>query len=117
MFIRKDKCIVYDIEVFPNVFHCCCKDTETGKIYKYEISERKNQMEDLIDAFMMPDLIFCGYNNHHYDDVIINYIICYRNKLTGLSYQRICSHSGLLQVVPYAIVTVRQTPARISRSP
>ena len=35
MWIRKDKVVVYDIEVFPNVFHCCCKDTETGKVYKY----------------------------------------------------------------------------------
>ena len=113
MFIRKDKCIVYDIEVFPNVFHCCCKDTETGKIYKYEISERKNQMEDLIDAFMMPDLIFCGYNNHHYDDVIINYIICYRNKLTGLSYQRICQ--SLFNLSTYIIENEDGSNERISK--
>ena len=90
MWIREDQCIVYDIEVFPNCFHCCCKDTESGKIYKFEISERKNQLEDLIDAFLMPDLIFCGYNNHHYDDVILNYIIDYRNTLTGLPYWRTC---------------------------
>lgn len=34
--------------------------------------------------------MFCGYNNHHYDDVIINYIIDYRDKLTGLPYWRTC---------------------------
>ena len=90
MWIREDKVVTYDIEIFPNAFHCCCKDTETDEIYKYEISERKNQLEDLIDAFLMPNLIFCGYNNHHYDDVVINYLIDYRNKLTDLPYRRIC---------------------------
>ena len=34
--------------------------------------------------------MFCGYNNHHYDDVIINYMIDYRDKLAGLPYWRIC---------------------------
>ena len=90
MWIREDKVVVYDIEVFRNVFHCCCKDTETGKIYKFEISERKNQLEDLIKFFLTPGLIFCGYNNHHYDDVILNYIIDYQTKLTDLPYWRIC---------------------------
>ena len=51
MWIRKDKVIVYDVEVFPNVFHCCCKDTETSEIYKFEISERKNQIKELVEFF------------------------------------------------------------------
>lgn len=34
--------------------------------------------------------MFCGYNNHHYDDVIINYIIDYWYKLADLPYWRIC---------------------------
>ena len=90
MWIREDKVVVYDIEVFPNVFHCCCKDTENGNLYKFEISERKNQLSELIRFFLTPGRIFCGYNNHHYDDVVLNYIIDYRNKLTGLPYWRIC---------------------------
>ena len=80
---------VYDIEIFPNCFHCCCKDTETGELYKFEISERKNQLRELVEFFQRPYL-FCGYNNHHYDDVIINYMIDYYNALTGLPYWRIC---------------------------
>lgn len=90
MWIRKDRCIVYDIEIFPNVFHCCCKDTEDGKIYKFEISERKNQLNEMVKFFLQPNVIFCGYNNHHYDDVILNYIIDYHKKLTDLPYWRIC---------------------------
>ena len=90
MWIHKDKVIVYDVEVFNNVFHCCCKDTETGEIYKFEISERKNQIKELVEFFLQPSVIFCGYNNHHYDDVILNYIIDYKTKLTGLPYWRTC---------------------------
>ena len=113
MLIRSDKVIVYDIEVFPNVFHCCCKDTEDGKIYKFEISERKNQLEDLKDAFLMPDLIYCGYNNHHYDDVILNYIIDYYNKLTDLPYWRICQ--SLFNLSTYIVEDEEGSRERLKR--
>ena len=94
MWIRDRKVIVFDIEIFPNCFHCCCKDTESKRIINFEISERKNQLENLAGFFYYNDYasqcMFCGYNNHHYDDVIINYIIDYKDKLTGLPYWRIC---------------------------
>ena len=78
MYIKDKKVIVYDIEVFPNVFHCTCKDTESGELKFFEISNRKNQLKQLVDFFFyenIGDIIFCGYNNKHYDDVIINYLI------------------------------------------
>ena len=75
MCIRNCPVITYDIEVFPNVFHCCCKNTETGQLYKFELSERKRDLISLVYFFMEKNVIFCGYNNKHYDDVIINYII------------------------------------------
>ena len=90
MWIRDRKVVVYDIEIFPNCFHCCCKNTENKGLYKFEISERKNQIEELCSYFSHNIFMFCGYNNHHYDDVIINYIIDYKDKLTGLPYWRIC---------------------------
>lgn len=105
MRIRNRVVHVYDVEIFPNCFHCCCKDTETGRLYKFEISERKNQLVDLVDFFYFNPLegyfrFFCGYNNHHYDDVIINYIIDYRTKLAGLPYWRICqSLFNLSQII------------------
>lgn len=34
--------------------------------------------------------MFCGYNNKHYDDVIINYIIDYFTKLNQVSWARVC---------------------------
>ena len=90
MLIREEVVVVYDIEIFPNCFHCCCKDTETGNIYKFEISERKNMLEEEIKFFKRPKTLFCGYNNHHYDDVVMNYIIDYQNILASLPYWRIC---------------------------
>ena len=89
MWIRNMVVCVYDIEIFPNCFHCCCKNSETGELYKFEISERKNQLRELVKFFQEP-FLFCGYNNHHYDDVIVNYMIDYYNALTGLPYWRIC---------------------------
>ena len=89
MWIRNMVVCVYDIEIFPNCFHCCCKNSETGELYKFEISERKNQLRELVEFFQEP-FLFCGYNNHHYDDVIVNYMIDYYNALTGLPYWRIC---------------------------
>lgn len=90
MCIRNKPVWTYDIEVFPNVFHCCCKNSETGELYKFEISERKDQLTELVDFFMEPGKIMCGYNNHHYDDLIINYLIDYYKVLVRLPYWKIC---------------------------
>lgn len=69
--------MIYDIEVFPNTFHCVILNTDNEELYKFEISERKNQIRELVQFFTNPKYLLCGYNNKHYDDVIINYIIDY----------------------------------------
>ena len=43
--------MIYDIEDFPNVFHCVVKDTDSEKLYKFEISERINPIEQLVAFF------------------------------------------------------------------
>lgn len=109
MIIRGKIVYVYDIEVFQNIFHCSVKNTETNDIYKFEISERKNQLRELVKFFKQVDkyitwgdyyttninipanVIFCGYNNLHYDNPIINYIIEYEDKLMQYSIPTICS--------------------------
>ena len=91
MWIRSDRAIVYDIEIFPNVFHTVLYDTEYKTRLCIEISERRNDIEELIHIFTENDnKIFVGYNNHHYDDVVINYIIDYQKKLTSLPYWKVC---------------------------
>ena len=109
MIIRGMIVYVYDIEVFQNIFHCSVKNTETNDIYKFEISERKNQLRELVKFFKQVDkyitwgdyyttninipanVIFCGYNNLHYDNPIINYIIEYEDRLMQYNIPTICS--------------------------
>lgn len=108
MIIRDKIVYVYDIEVFPNVFHCTVKNTETGELHKFEISCRRNQLDKLVEFFhtvntkytfgdlyttdikLDTNILFCGYNNLHYDNAIINYIIDCYNIMKYKGYRDIC---------------------------
>lgn len=85
---------VFDIEVFPNVFSCTLKNSETGEITVFEFSKRtsdvKAEASKLVGLFKDPKFMFCGYNNIHYDNPIINFIIENINTMPN-DYQRICS--------------------------
>lgn len=93
MKIKERPVALYNIEVFPNCFHCLVSDSESHKKYKFEISNRKNQLEELIDFFYFKRVehIMCGYNNHHYDDIVINYMIFFRNTMKRFDYLKICN--------------------------
>ncbi len=109
MKVRGKTVYVYDIEVFQNVFHCTVKNTETKEYYKFEISKRKNQLKELVEFFytiknkytlgnlytteiqLDTDKIFAGYNNLHYDNPIINYIIDYYEVMSNKNYLSICN--------------------------
>ena len=88
MLIHNKQVVVYDIEVFPNVFHCACRNTETGELRLFEYSVRKNQIKEMVEFFLRKDLLFAGYNNHHYDDVVINYIVDFATRFDTFPYQR-----------------------------
>lgn len=79
MVIKGRTVFVYDIEVFRNAAHVTCKNTETKKYHLFEISSRKDDSDALFRFFRLgkhPKApLFCGYNNHGYDDIIINYFI------------------------------------------
>lgn len=109
MKIRNKPVLVYDIEVFQNIFHCAVKNTETNEIHKFEISKRKNQLSELVSFFQQFDnregswnesyttdyqfdteVIFAGYNNIHFDNPIVNYMIDYYYRLSKLSYNKVC---------------------------
>lgn len=90
MIIKNKSVLVYDIEVFPNVLHIVVKNTETDETSCLEISERKNELVRIcklfhrkdtdyeLSQYLFDNVLFCGYNNKHYDDVIINYLIDFR---------------------------------------
>ena len=96
MIIKDLPVVVYDIECFPNVFSITCIHTELNKKIVIEISERKNLKESLskiLQLFSYKQCLWCGYNNKHYDDAIINFIFdkyqYWLNK--KYSYLDICS--------------------------
>ena len=72
---------VYDIEIFPNCFSLTIKNTETKEFQFFELSNRKNNLIDLVSLFLDKRYIFCGYNNIHYDNPIVNFIIEYKETL------------------------------------
>lgn len=74
MKIKGKTCIVFDIEVLKNVFTCTCKNTDTKQITVFEISPRRVDVQELV-TFFYEDCYFVGYNNIHYDNPILNYII------------------------------------------
>lgn len=91
--IIKDKQVeVYDVEVFPNIFSCTMKNTETGDVHQWEISHRKNDVKAIIDKFQEFDKLFCGYNCIHYDNVIINFLLDYKRAVLSADYQKICGN-------------------------
>ena len=75
MIIRNKVCFVYDFEVFPNFVSVTVKNTESGKIKSYEISERRNDMPDMAKLFLHKGIYFVGFNSMHYDSPIMSYIL------------------------------------------
>lgn len=89
MIIHNKKVVIYDIESFPNYFCCTCKDTESNELKTFEISYQRNDAGMITDYFLTKDIMLCGYNNRHYDDVIINYIIDYHNRMQEMHYENV----------------------------
>lgn len=103
MVIQNKTVLVYDIEVFPNVFTCTVKNSETKQYQTFEISERANHLTDVVRFFRLNTGLLCGYNNKNYDDVVINYIIDLYDKLRYKSYLHICQ--SLYNLSQYIIET------------
>lgn len=81
MIIKGLPVVVFDIESFNNVFSCITKNTETKEVQTFEVSTRKNNIGELIGLFSQPNLLFCGYNNIHYDNPLINFILLNKNTM------------------------------------
>lgn len=90
MLVKNKPVFVYDLEIFPNLFTCTAKNTESGNIKTFEISDRKNDLTALVKLFVCPNIMFCGYNNKHYDDPIMNYVLMNYEHLISLPVWEIC---------------------------
>lgn len=81
MLIRNKTVFVYDVEVFPNLFTCTIKNTESKAIRSYEIGERRNDLPLIVKLFLNRKIMFAGYNCKFYDDVVINYLLIHVKEL------------------------------------
>ena len=93
MIIQNKVVLVYDIEVFPNVFSCTLKNSETNDVIVYELSHRKENIieeaNNMVNLFLDNKYLFCGYNNIHYDNPIMNFIIANIKSMPN-DYTKVC---------------------------
>ena len=84
MLIRGKTVFVYDVEVFPNLFTCTIKNTESKAIRSYEISDRKNDLPLIVQLFLNKKIYFCGFNIIHYDSPLISFLLLNAKELIKL---------------------------------
>lgn len=89
MIIQDKIALVYDIEIFPNVFTAVIKNTETKKRTIIEVSKRKNDIALLYDIFENKDYIFVGYNSIHYDNAVVNLLFDFKESVLNSDDYRI----------------------------
>tara|TARA_R110000744_G_C19371770_1_gene563216 strand:- start:63592 stop:65766 length:2175 start_codon:yes stop_codon:yes gene_type:complete len=83
--VYKDE--IYDIETYPNVFTMCVISEDEKEEWEFEISDRKNQTEQLLDYLrrcVVSDVRQVGFNNRGFDYTIIHYIIQKAKKAKGI---------------------------------
>ena len=72
------KHIIYDIETFPNCFTFCAVYSNGKGIRVYEISERKDETEMLLEFLRnvkKHEYILVGFNNVGFDYPVIHYLL------------------------------------------
>jgi hypothetical protein len=60
---------IFDIECYPNYFLVVTRDVETGKYHDYTLENRL-----YVDLIYNPNVNLIGWNNHNYDNLLLNYI-------------------------------------------
>jgi hypothetical protein len=81
----------YDIEDFINFFCVTFKNIDTKEIIYFEISEySEDNLVSIYNFINNKDNWFIGYNNHYYDNQILNYIYTNYNDLYWNTNLEIC---------------------------
>lgn len=72
----KKEFIVYDIETYMHCFIYCAYNISTNKLYVFEISKRKNELDEL-KKFINSNKnhYFIGFNNIEFDYPIVHWIL------------------------------------------
>ncbi len=79
--VKYNNLYTYDIETFPNVFTLAVKSFETGEIYVFEISSRRNDTDALVEfiGFLKKSTAtMVGFNSLAFDYPVLHYIMVNR---------------------------------------
>jgi len=74
--------VIFDVEVYPNCFLCAIQDVDTKEKIVWEISDRTNEYDNIVNFFKNFNQYLISFNGIHYDNCIIMYII--HNKLDNV---------------------------------
>lgn len=67
--------VLYDIEVYENCFLCSIRDIDSKKTVIWEISNRKNDLNEVKQFFNNYTQYLISFNGIHYDNCIIMFIL------------------------------------------
>lgn len=76
---------IYDIETYPNIFTFAAVQVITGERRLFEISDRRNDVNELIDFLLwhrVNDVEEVGFNSVGFDYTVVHYIIENRDVIT-----------------------------------
>lgn len=107
MVINGRTVFVYDIESFHNLFICNVINSESKKTKTIEISDRRNDISEILSIFLNDRVVLCGYNCSFYDDIIINYILA---NYESLSNQASFSSAAIIKGVSDSIMKELKEP-------
>lgn len=110
------KACTFDIECYPNFFAVGLKELDTGTRYKFRIwgdpNNRLsvvNDIDKLIHFLLYKVKRLIGYNNHAYDDVLINFLLMERDRLIGGDPLRVCEELKQLSDQAILVQNERKT--------
>lgn len=88
MRINSKDVVIYSVKVYKNATFVTAFNTEKNKYAHFEISSRYNECDKIIRLFMSKLYFFVGYDNKHYDNIFINFLLKKRDHITklGCSY-------------------------------
>lgn len=91
---NKIKAYVYDVETYLNFFCLSASPLDSDEVVQFVIDDTKNQRKEIMSFFK--GIWAIGYNNHGFDDIIINYIID-RSNITAQQIAKVANEIISLQ--------------------
>ena len=83
MKIQNKHVVCFKVIVTKDLFVCKLFNSETSGERLFVVRPDSDNVQDtiksIIDSFSYKGFLFCGYNNSHYDNALINYIFAMKN--------------------------------------